>query len=277
MRIFARVIVSLFITNAVSSLAIAGAINSAHVAFDAGAQGWSINGLSTITATGGNPAHRIFWNNPVDTFGIEARTSTNPAFIGDYTKKGAVHLSIDFKVDFIQFFGTPVGRDLVVILFDDHAYNGAPPASVWKHIGFLPGTAMPWTNFSADVTEVMSSALPAGWNGAGDEDPNTFEPILPAGRTWTNVLQGVDRIQFTTFVPGYFYGFTNFKLSIDNVSIEPIESPIVGDLNGDGDVDGDDLGSLLGSWGACPGCDADLTGDGVVDGDDLGALLGNWT
>ncbi|MBM4112493.1 MAG: hypothetical protein FJ253_03830 [Phycisphaerae bacterium] len=50
-----------------------------------------------------------------------------------------------------------------------------------------------------------------------------------------------------------------------------------GDFNGDGHIDGDDLGSLLGEWGACPGCGADLNCDGEVDGDDLGSLLGNWT
>jgi len=48
------------------------------------------------------------------------------------------------------------------------------------------------------------------------------------------------------------------------------------DLNCDGVVDAVDLGILLGSWGACRGCDADLDGDGVVDGADLGILLTQW-
>jgi len=49
------------------------------------------------------------------------------------------------------------------------------------------------------------------------------------------------------------------------------------DLNCDGVVDGNDLGTLLGEWGACPGCAADFNGDGVVDGNDLGTLLGAWS
>jgi hypothetical protein len=260
---------------ALSSAALAGALNSAHVTFDNGSEGWSINGLSTISPVGGNPGARIFWNNPVDTFGIEARTSSNPAFIGDYTLKGEVRLSMDFQVNFIQFFGTPASRELVVILYDDDADEGAPAAGVWKSVGLLPGGGLPWSTFSADVTDVLSDELPAGWNGLGDEDPQTFEPILPAGRTWTNVLQGVDRMMFTTFVPGFFYGFTNFSLSIDNVKIESLapESP-VGDLNGDGIVDGADLGILLAAWGTPA---ADLNGDGTTDGADLGVLLSNWT
>jgi hypothetical protein len=248
--------------------------NQATVTFSAGAEGWSLLGYSTVTATGGNPAHRIFWNNIVDNFGMSARTSTHPAFVGNYTQKGPVTLAIDWQVNFIQFFGQPVSRDLVVILYDDDSYNGAPPASVWKHVGTLTNS-MPWTTFSATVENVMSPNLPAGWEGAGDEDPNTFEPILPAGRTWTNVLQGVDRVEFTTLVPGYFYGFTNFSLSIDNVRITPIAPPCPEDLTDDGLIDGADLGTLLGEWGLTSS-PADFNNDGKVDGADLGQLLGSW-
>lgn len=196
--------------------------NDPVVGFDNGAQGWSINGLSTISPAGGNPAEFVRYPNPVDTFGIAARNSTNAAFLGDYTAKGDVTLSIDMRVNFIQFFGTPVPRELVVILYDDDSFGGAPPAQVWSSLGVLDGNGTPWLTYDVDVTDVFSDTLPAGWNGAGAEDPQTFEPILPAGRTWTNVLQGVDRIEFTTFVPGFFYGFTNFDLGIDNVSITDI-------------------------------------------------------
>lgn len=254
----------------------AGSANEAAVTFSNGNQGWSLLGWNTVTPTGGNPDHRIFWNDPVDNFGMSARNQSHPAFIGDYTAKGPVKLSIDFKVDYIKFFGSNVSRDLVVILYDDDTFNGAPAAAVWTHVGTLT-SAMPWTTFSAEVTDVLSDELPEGWNGAGDEDPQTFEPILPEGRTWTNVLQGVDRIEFTTFVPGFFYGFTNFKLSIDNATIAPIELPTTpGDLNGDGVVDGADLGLLLAAWDS-DDADADLNDDGIVDGADLGLLLAAWS
>ncbi len=249
--------------------------NDATVTFAAGAEGWSLNGWNTVTATGGNPAHRLNWNNFVDNFGMAARNSTNAAFIGDYTAKGPVTLSIDYQVNFIQFFGSPVSRDLVVILYDDHTYQGAPAAAVWKKVGTLPGGFMPWTTFAATVPDVLATALPDTWKGAGAEDPNTFEPVLPAGRTWTNVLQGVDRIEFTTLVPGFFYGFTNFNLSIDNVSIAPIALPCPADLNGDGAVTGADLGMMLTDW-ATTDSPADLNGDQFVDGADLGQLLAAW-
>lgn len=205
-----------------AGMAHAGGNNNQLVTFDDGNQGWSLLGWDTVSPTGGNPGARIHWEDFVDNFGMSARNSTNPNFIGDYTAKGPVTLSIDWKVDFMSFFGTPVSRELVVQLFDDDGFEGAPPASVWLSLGTLPNsTNGEWLTFEASVDDVFSDTLPAGWNGAGDEDPNTFEPILPDGRTWTNVLQGVDRIEFTTFVPGFFYGFTNFNVSIDNVRIVP--------------------------------------------------------
>lgn len=211
---------------AVSALASSGALaanNNQTVTFDDGNQGWSLLWHDTVTPTGGNPGARLHWDDLIDNFWMNARNSTNANFIGDYTAKGPVTLSIDVQVDYISFFGQPVGRDLVVQLFDDDDYNGAGPASVWFNLGFLPSsTNGEWVTLQATIDDVFSDTLPAGWNGAGDEDPNTFEPILPAGRTWTNVLQGIDRIEFTTAVPGWFYGFTNFNLSVDNISITPV-------------------------------------------------------
>ncbi|MGP1347554.1 MAG: PEP-CTERM sorting domain-containing protein [Phycisphaerales bacterium] len=209
---------------AVCGTAAAGSGNNDQlVTFDDGNQGWSLLGHSTVSPAGGNPGARIHWDDFIDNFGMSARNSTNANFIGDYTAKGPVTLSIDWKVDYMSFFGSPVSRTLVVQLFDDDPFEGAPPASVWMELGTLPSsTNGNWLTFQATVDDVLGEALPSGWNGAGDEDPNTFEPILPDGRTWTNVLQGVDRIEFTTFVPGFFYGFTNFNVSIDNVSITPV-------------------------------------------------------
>ena len=261
------------------STASADSANNALVTFDNGSEGWSLLGWDVTTPTGGNRGARIHWDDFIDNFWMAARSDSHPAFIGDYTRKGPVTLSIDWQVDYIYFFFSPVPRDLVVILYDDDEFNGAPPAAVWAHLGTLDGNGMDWTTFSVDVTDVTSSTLPVGWNGAGDEDPNTFEPVLPAGRTWANVLQGVDRIEFTTSVPGWFFGFTNFNVSIDNVGIAPISAECPGDLDGSNSVDQADLGILLANFGCSgrPGaCTGDLNGDGDVNQADLGILLANF-
>ena len=45
-------------------------------------------------------------------------------------------------------------------------------------------------------------------------------PALPPDRSFANVLASVDEIAFTTFVPGYFYGWTGYDVVVDNISID---------------------------------------------------------
>ena len=225
MRIAHVLVLGLGLLAPLAPSTLAASQNPVTVGFESGAKGWSINGFATPDATGGNPGACLHWNNFVDTFWLSTATSSHPAFIGDYTAKGPVSLSIDVQADFILFSGQPVSRDLFVILHDDNPTGGASPAGVWFKLGTLQGTGMPWTHFSATVDNVLSTALPAGWKGLGDFDLVTFDPILPAGRTWTNVLAGVDRIEFTTEEPGFFYGSVNFKVRYDNVAIAPLLPP----------------------------------------------------
>jgi hypothetical protein len=126
--------------------------------------------------------------------------------------------------------------------------------------------------------------LPSGWGGTGAEDPDTFEPILPPNVTFAEVLSGVDVAVFTTLQPGFFFGFTDFDLRLDNITIARITIARNGgepspDLDGNGTVDGADLTILLSAWGDCAKkapCPADLDGDGGVDGADLTILLAAW-
>lgn len=191
------------------------------VTFDNGAEGWSIQNAVTIEPAGGNPGANLY-HYQIDTFGVTVANSTNPAFIGDYGAKGPVTVSLDIKVNQIwtfQFGDVP--RDLVVE-FRSHslAQNGYPWASVWANLGTL-SSGMDWTTMGVHIADPTSATLPAGWGGYGDEDPETYEPILPAGLTFADVMANVDEIVFTTFVPGYFFGFTNYDLAVDNISIVP--------------------------------------------------------
>ena len=45
--------------------------------------------------------------------------------------------------------------------------------------------------------------------------------MLPEGVTFADILKGVDQIAITTLVPGFFYGFTDFNIAVDNISITP--------------------------------------------------------
>jgi len=194
---------------------------AAVVTFDNGPEGWSIQNAVTIDPAGGNPGANLS-HFQIDTFGVNIANTTNPDFLGDYGAKGPVTISIDVKVNRIwdQFFGD-VPRELVVELRSyDLAQNGYPWTSVWTKVGDI-FSDLDWTTMTAEIADPTSATLPAGWGGYGDEDPNTFEPILPAGVTFADVLADVDEIVFTSFVPGYFYGFTNYDFAVDNISIVP--------------------------------------------------------
>ncbi len=259
------------------------------VTFDSGAEGWSgpsgIGGATTIEAAGGNPGAnmRTIFND----FGITFRNDTNTAFVQDLSQYDSFTISIDTKVDFLNFFGQDVSRPWLVELRDyDNVTTGYPWVSVWfKFADISQASTGSWTTFSVTVTEPQSAALPAGWGGYGDEDPMTFEPILPADRTFADVLAGVDEIVFTTLEPGFFFGFTDHTVRIDNISIVKAAPPACpGDITGpggtpDGQVDVDDLNAILSAWNTSVGIGSPIdvaNNDGLIDVDDLNVILSNW-
>src|SRR5690606_5201260 len=94
----------------------------------------------------------------------------------------------------------------------------------------------------------------------------------PSNRTWTDMLQSVDEVQFTTYVPGFFYGFTNYDFQVDNISITPLQPECPADVDESGSVDLDDLNIVLTNFGQNTSI-GDTDGNGVVDLDDLNAVL----
>jgi hypothetical protein len=72
---------------------------------------------------------------------------------------------------------------------------------------------------SVTIDDPASATLPPGWIGFGDEDPMTFEPILPPGATFATVLAGVDQFTITGAVPGFFFTDADYDMRIDNVAV----------------------------------------------------------
>lgn len=205
-------------------LSVAGATGDVTT-FSSGREGWSVSGRTTVSPTGGNPGANLDVE-LIDVFGADIRNEGNPAFQGDFSNRGPLEFTVDVKVNSINFFGTEVPRDLVVELRDNTpSSSGFPYVSVYYNLGTLTSTQRGWRTFSVDLLDPTSTTLPAGWGGTGDEDPVTFEPILPADRTFRSVLESVDEIHFTTFVPGFFFGFTNFDIQVDNVGFRVIPEP----------------------------------------------------
>ena len=102
-----------------------------------------------------------------------------------------------------------VPRDLGVLVFDRDIDGPSGPAGLWFPLGVISLEDTPdWTTLSVNVEDPTQTELPPGVIGRGDEDPDTFEPILPDGATFASVLAGVDEFQVTTFKPGFFFGAT---------------------------------------------------------------------
>jgi len=207
-----------------SVLVAAGSAGAAVTTFDEGLEGWSISGRETIDPMGGNPGANLH-GELVDVFGADIRNETNEEWLGDLTRYGQFEVSVDIQVNSITFFNGEVPRDLVVEFRDNTNNSGLPYTSVWLNLGVLSADNDGWNTYSATIVDPFAEDLPAGWGGYGDEDPDTFEPILPADRTFTSVLQSVDSVHFTTFVPGFFFGFTNFDIQVDNISIRSVPAP----------------------------------------------------
>lgn len=205
---------------------------SSLVDFSSGAGGWEgVNPSEPIEGQGtwiddslGQAAPALHTVNP-ETFMVTWTNSTS-AWTGDYTASPKLTIGLDVNALSIVnlFTGQQVARDLVVELRDyDNTSGGYPWTSVWFNLGTI-AAGLGWQHLEVTIDDTSALALPAGWGGYGDE--NEFaEPILPANRTFADVLAGVDEIAFTTATPGYVYGFTYFDVALDNIQIAAVPEP----------------------------------------------------
>ncbi len=245
------------------------ALATAVVTFDNGPEGWIGSGDTFIDAEGGNPGANL--HTIASGFGVTFRNSTNEDFATDYTQWPMVRLSIDVKVNRIEFFGMPVSRPWVVELRDlDDPPGNYPWVSVWLELAEIERNPE-WITYSVTIFDTSSETLPPGWGGYGAET-KSGEPILPPDRTFADVLAGIDEAVYTTFKPGFLFLQTDFDIQLDNITIDTC--PV--DFDGDGEVGFGDVLAVLASWGPCASCREDLDGDGMVGFSELLLVLGNW-
>ncbi len=250
---------------ALSFLAGSAFAGGTTVDFETETQGWvgpqGGGGSTFLDPTGGNGGggglHTIFNN-----FGVTFRTSTNSTFLGDYTQHSEVTLSVDLEVNQVDF-GFPVSRPWLLELRDfDTAQGGYPYTSVWYLFDNISVAGNPgWTTYSVTIDDPSSTTLPAGWEGYGDEDA-LANPILPDGVTFADVLSGVDEVALHTLQPGFFFGFTDFDLVIDNVSIAFPDADPWSDLGG-GTVGANGPDTLAGNGTLVGGTTAGLDSTGA--------------
>lgn len=225
----------------------ASAIEPTVITFDNGTEEWDANpDCETVFETGGNPD--AYWNFVNRDCGgsyvvrayFDLRTSTNPAFIGDYTSMGPLRLSVDMNVnfyDFVPFWGDPIHaeefRQLVVEFIDhDNPYTDPDTGYFWGWTsvmyvaGTFPNRDAGWKTFNIDIEDPFLEAqlntdMPEGWIGFGGPEDDSYNPQLPPTRTFTDVLAAVDEIVFHSIEPGYFYsiGFLH-DMDVDNITLK---------------------------------------------------------
>lgn len=217
---------------ATAQLAAHAASPASTVTFDNGLEGWvpmqpadGIGGSGIDHSLGnGAPALRTAMEN----FGISWTNTSNASFVRDYTAMAGVTFGIDVSTQSIRYFNQEVTRNLVLELRDyDNAANGLPYTSVWYNLGTLDASKPGWQHLSVTIGDTSATGLPSGWGGYGAEDANGM-PMLPSGRTFASVLAGVDEIAFTTYVPGRMYGYTDYDVAIDNISVSAVPEPAQG-------------------------------------------------
>lgn len=193
-------------------------------------QGWLVNGNQYVEE-GGNPGS--YMGVPLmDFMGITLRNETaGSPMTGDLSRHGGpIRFQVDVRTFNLYTFG---GNDLDPAFFPlalQLVDYGDPDdfmddVSVYVVGESLPGQNDGWQTLTFMIPDPTSTDLPAGWGGTGDEDPVTFEPILPAHRTYADVLASVDEFRLTTFIPGYFYGFNFWEVGFDNVRADVVPAP----------------------------------------------------
>ena len=171
------------------------------------------SGIDTTMGNGAPALHTV-----IENFGISFTNGSNASYLGNYGALGSVTFGLDVLANTINYFGQDVSRSMVVELRDyDNKMGDMPYTSVWYDMGSISGTGE-WKHLSVTISDTTALALPTGWGGYGNTD-DAAGPSLPGGRTFADVLASVDEIAFTTYKPGYFYGFTQFDVAVDTTAL----------------------------------------------------------
>lgn len=215
--------------NLTIAVAITGLASMAHAAentvatFDGGSNdGFSGNAL--FEPTGGNPGGVARTVGQIEFPSLRTGGVGEPAnagFLGDYSGFSDVVFSVDVKTNSLtDFIGNQTFRPIGVTLFNSDIVGIDGPAGVYFQLGTLSVFDNPeWTTLSVTLPDPSSATTPAGWIGFGSTNLMTFEPELPAGATFADILANVTEFQISGAVPGFFFGPAFADYSIDNISV----------------------------------------------------------
>lgn len=233
------------------------------VTFASGSEGWT--GGGSIDASVGNaaPAWRL---GPAMVDFFYFGTSTNTAFLGDYSRSPRVEIGFDTSAQTVTESGA-----LLVQLFDSGDGTPYDWASVWRYADYVRESAdSQWITYSVAIDDTSAGEIPSGWYGTSGVNSTG----LPPGRTFADVLAGVNAVRISSLPPGWFVGDGSLHdVTLDNLFIRSL--PRLGDANRDGAVDRQDAAIVASHFGVASGAtfdDGDFDHDGGVGLVDLAIL-----
>ncbi len=252
-RWITRIAVGALATGLFSGASLAQVVSSET--FDAPDTPWTANGVETLVNDGRGISGQYLQLPYMDFFGAHLRTEdARSGLLGDLTRyPNGLTVSYDMVTfAFHDFNGNnidPASRPVIMQLFDrGDPENFEDDVSVWFGGRAIPAVEDGWVRFTFTIPTPTATSLPPDWGGTGAEDPVTFEPILPPHRTYTSVLRSVDEVWFTTFKPGYFYGFAFWEMGWDNVTVTQIGSTCACDFSGDSSLTVQDIFDFLAAY-----------------------------
>ena len=210
-------------------------VGTAQADFTAGFDGGSDDGFTgnfVFEDSGGNPGGNARINAGGPFFFPSLRTGgigepANDNFLGDFSGAGQITIGFDVRVESLtDFIGNEIFRPLGIMLIDRDIQGGSGASGVFFETPVLGTSQQPdWTHYEVTIDDPTATELPSGWIGFGEEDPNTFEPVLPDGASFASVLAGVDEFRLTGAVPGFFFNNAFYDVRIDNISISTTAIP----------------------------------------------------
>lgn len=120
---------------------------------------------------------------------------------------------------FPHFLGNQTSRPFGVMLINRNIQGTDGPAGVYFQLGNLSVFENPnWTSYSVTIANPASATTPAGWIGFGSTNAQ-FEPQLPTGTTFADILANVTEFRISGAVPGFFFGPVMPDYYMDNISV----------------------------------------------------------
>ncbi len=198
------------------------AVSTTVAGFDGGSND-GFSGNAFFEATGGNPGGVAHTPDLIEFPSLRTGANgepANPGFLGDYSPYTNVTFGVDVKTIFIQDFdGNETSVPFGVMLINSNIQGTDGPAGVYFQFGNLSIFDNPnWTSYSVTIPDPTSTMLPTGWVGFGSSN-QFFEPVLPAGVTFADILAGVTEFHISGAVPGFFFGSVIPDYYIDNISV----------------------------------------------------------